>query len=315
MALPIWQRTITTEAGDIVPGAEVEVVNEATGLPADIFSDREGNTERSNPFFATSKGFAQFYAAPGEYRITATGPSGSQTWRWNVLPGTAAAQDVEAWRSTVTVTGNHTVESPPAYGTSIVNVNAATATITIPEGVPIGGRIHVRKIHETQGAVTIQFSGSDTVTRANLSSVTLNAQDDNWVIERVTGTRSVLVAGVESGENGDGFWTLNPDGTAKQIKRGPSRFDQAFSDRLDYRFIYPRSGMVAGTGIVAVELSNDAARFSDTSFRLQVSYSGIQFNNTGGSETDLILRLTGSIAGSEDFIEATGISIDCRWYD
>ena len=112
MSLPIWQRTITTETGDIVPGAEVEVVNEATGLPADIFSDREGSTERSNPFFATSNGFAQFYAAPGEYRITATGPSGSQTWRWNVLAGTA---------STMTnSTGDDTLRSAAGLEASVI---------------------------------------------------------------------------------------------------------------------------------------------------------------------------------------------------
>ena len=93
MALPIWQRTITTESGDVIPGAEVEVVNEATGLAADIFSNRAGTTPRTNPFFTGADGFAQFYVAPGEYRITATGPTGSITWRWNALVGSAAFLD------------------------------------------------------------------------------------------------------------------------------------------------------------------------------------------------------------------------------
>ena len=118
MSLPIWQRTITTESGDIVPGAEVEVVNEATGLPADIFSDREGSTERSNPFFATSNGFAQFYAAPGEYRITATGPSGSQTWRWNVLPGTAATMANESGGSTLGTAATANKQTSPTDTTA-----------------------------------------------------------------------------------------------------------------------------------------------------------------------------------------------------
>ncbi len=87
MALPGWQRTIVTAAGDIVANAEIHVVVEATGLDADIYSDRDGTTPLTNPFFSDSNGFAQFYAAPGEYRITATGPSGSVTWRYVVLIG------------------------------------------------------------------------------------------------------------------------------------------------------------------------------------------------------------------------------------
>lgn len=90
MALPNWQRTITTTTGDVVPGAEVEVVNEATGLPADLYTSRAGTSAKANPFFADSSGFAEFYADPGEYRITATGAAGSQTWRYEVLSGTAA---------------------------------------------------------------------------------------------------------------------------------------------------------------------------------------------------------------------------------
>jgi hypothetical protein len=87
MAIPNWQRTIVTESGAIVPNAEIKVVVEATGLDADIFSDRAGTTPLSNPFFTGSDGFAEFYAQAGTYRITATGPSGTRTWRYEVLFG------------------------------------------------------------------------------------------------------------------------------------------------------------------------------------------------------------------------------------
>ena len=106
MALPIWQRTITTESGDVIPGAEVEVVNEATGLAADIFSNRSGTTPRTNPFFTGADGFAQFYVAPGEYRITATGPTGSITWRWNVLAGDAALRSTGTGSTEVPTNGD-----------------------------------------------------------------------------------------------------------------------------------------------------------------------------------------------------------------
>jgi len=108
MALPNWQRTIQTESGDVVPGAEVTVVLEATGLTADIFSDRAGDTAKSNPFFTGNDGFAEFYASPGEYRITAEGPAGTRTWRYEVLVGTATDN---AWTGEQTFEGGVNFES------------------------------------------------------------------------------------------------------------------------------------------------------------------------------------------------------------
>ena len=115
-------------------------------------------------------------------------------------------------RNTVTVTGDHTVAAPTAYGQQTVNVDAATATITLPDGVPEGGRILVRKINSTQGTVSIASSGSDTITRAGLTSVSLNADGDNWLLEKVSATRWELVDGVESGENSDGTFYRYHDG-------------------------------------------------------------------------------------------------------
>ena len=137
MALPIWQRTITTESGDVIPGAEVEVVNEATGLAADIFSNRAGTTPLTNPFFTGADGFAQFFVAPGEYRITATGPTGSITWRFNVLTGDAALMTNN--------TGGATLGTVAAQ-----NANAVAIT---------GGTVN---------ATTLQQGGSQAYARSNI---------------------------------------------------------------------------------------------------------------------------------------------------
>lgn len=85
MALPIWQGVVTDESGDVISGAEITVVNEATGTDADIYSDRAGSSSKSNPFFTGSDGFIQFYAAPGSYRITADSAGGTRTWRYEAL--------------------------------------------------------------------------------------------------------------------------------------------------------------------------------------------------------------------------------------
>ena len=70
MTNSVWQATIQNAAGDIVPGAEITVIDEGTGLNAVIYSSKAG-AALTNPFNADAGGFAQFYSGPGEYRITA----------------------------------------------------------------------------------------------------------------------------------------------------------------------------------------------------------------------------------------------------
>ena len=93
----------------------------------------------------------------------------------------------------VNVTANYTTVIDDA----IVNVEAETATIVISPVYNVGKRLLVRKIHATQGTITIEFSGDEKVTRAALTSVTLNSDGDFWLIEKVSSTRWELVDGVE----------------------------------------------------------------------------------------------------------------------
>ena len=92
MAFPSWQATIQNDNGDIIPSADMSILLESTGLDATIFSDRLGTTPISVPRTADVNGFFQFYAAPGEYRITASdsGSGFSQTWRYVVLTADSA---------------------------------------------------------------------------------------------------------------------------------------------------------------------------------------------------------------------------------
>lgn len=93
MALPAWQATIVTgkvsDGGDIIPSPVITVIVEETGQPAVLFSNRAGTTPLGNNgvFTGGVDGFAQFFVAPGEYRVTASdaGSGFSQTWRYIVL--------------------------------------------------------------------------------------------------------------------------------------------------------------------------------------------------------------------------------------
>ncbi|MFA5387039.1 MAG: hypothetical protein WC322_01430 [Candidatus Paceibacterota bacterium] len=83
MALARWQRTIVDDAGNILPGASVEVRREISGAPlAVLYSDRDGLVSIGNPFSADLTGFARFHVIGGAYKITVTSGSFTQTLRY-----------------------------------------------------------------------------------------------------------------------------------------------------------------------------------------------------------------------------------------
>ena len=108
------------------------------------------------------------------------------------------------------IRGSDLFDTNTAIGFS-TNHDAATGTVTIPSGLEIGTRRLIRKIHPTQGTVTINCTG-ETFTRAELASVELNADGDYWLLEKVTATRWELVDGWNTGENGNGVWVRRANG-------------------------------------------------------------------------------------------------------
>jgi hypothetical protein len=78
--LGAWQASIVDEAGNVIPGASVEVRDQITLVLVDIYSDRDGNTPISNPMLADGDGFAQFYVLPGRYRVRASASGFQRTW-------------------------------------------------------------------------------------------------------------------------------------------------------------------------------------------------------------------------------------------
>lgn len=85
MALARWQATITDAAGNVLPGASVEVRREDTGGLIALYSDRAGAVVLGNPFQADERGYAFFHAPGGAYRITATLGNQERIWRYVAL--------------------------------------------------------------------------------------------------------------------------------------------------------------------------------------------------------------------------------------
>tara|TARA_R110000851_G_scaffold15716_1_gene51835 strand:+ start:299 stop:985 length:687 start_codon:yes stop_codon:yes gene_type:complete len=97
MSLPVFQATVVNGTGDLLPAATVTVLVEATGQPAVLYSDRNGTVPLGTlgVFSLNAGAFAQFFAAPDNYRVTAndSGSGFSRTWDYVPLVGTAAFVD------------------------------------------------------------------------------------------------------------------------------------------------------------------------------------------------------------------------------
>lgn len=95
-----WQATIQDEAGNILPGAFVEVRRDVVGGNlAPLFSDRAGTVGLGNPAQADEEGFIAFHVQGGPYRIRAyTGsslaPTFERIWRYAGI-GTASEADLD----------------------------------------------------------------------------------------------------------------------------------------------------------------------------------------------------------------------------
>ncbi len=141
MALPAWQATIVTDEGDIIPSAVVTVLVEATGLPATLYSNRAGNISLGSVgvFNADTHGFAQFYVAPGEYRVTAedSGTGFSKTWRYVNLFST---------QSSPTDTTPGVLMTPGAFG-----LGGVSPTIKNLDTLIVGGSYTAYKPDVTAG--------------------------------------------------------------------------------------------------------------------------------------------------------------------
>lgn len=85
MAGSVWQRTVVDEAGNVMPGASVEVRDQVTSTLVQLYSDYDLATPIGNPTTADADGFVRFYAATGRYRIQATSGAVTRVWENEIL--------------------------------------------------------------------------------------------------------------------------------------------------------------------------------------------------------------------------------------
>ena len=82
MTLARWNGHIQTTAGAAVASAYVEVRREDDDTLALLYSDREGETPKANPFQADASGYAFFHAIGAAYRVRAYATGFERVWRY-----------------------------------------------------------------------------------------------------------------------------------------------------------------------------------------------------------------------------------------
>lgn len=204
MALARWQATITDEAGNVIPGAEIEVHRETAGLPlVQLYSDRDGNVAIGNPFNADAEGFAFFHVLGGEFKIIARSDGDERIWRY-VPVGLAAGSDAGGGDDSVqsVISASDTIEDL-VTNVAINRTAPSTTALALPDASIRNGReLRIADYSQSVTGHTITltpFQASQKIMRqstwplysnaANLASVTLfpvidpdDADNYVWVI-------------------------------------------------------------------------------------------------------------------------------------
>ncbi|WP_424630044.1 hypothetical protein [Bradyrhizobium sp. SYSU BS000235] len=136
MTMARHQFSVTDDAGNVIPFANVEVRAEIPGQPlVQLYSDRAGTVAMGNPVQADEKGFVFFHAVGGAYQVRVYLGDMERTWRY-VGIGLGAETDVVAsgllqW--TVTEAGDVTVESDDADIIIIEKTTGEPTNVILPD--------------------------------------------------------------------------------------------------------------------------------------------------------------------------------------
>lgn len=139
MSLAVYNRTARDGAGNVVPGAHVEVRSEIPGQPlVALYSDRAGTVGIGNPFDADANGDFTFYVVGGAYQVRVyTGASGSPTTekilRHEAIGLNAESDSIASFTEReVTVAGAVTVAADDADVILINKTVGAATTVNLP---------------------------------------------------------------------------------------------------------------------------------------------------------------------------------------
>ncbi len=218
MTRAAFQFTVTDRAGNVVPGASVEVRNETAGTPlATLYAAGTGMGRKDNPFEADEHGHVRFYADGGFYRITVTARDRTQVWR-DVAIGTAQAHDADSLLET-----------------------AATATRTAMDALVGGAPAALDTLNELAEALNDDEAFAATVTRQ--LALKANTAD---VTRQLAAKADTATVNTELAEQRSGQFRSHDGGTVRtrQTIAADSAFElkYALGANVTFRFADPASG-------------------------------------------------------------------------
>ena len=302
MAIPIFQRTIVKDNGDVIPNAQVEVRVESSGALATLYSDRAGTVLLSNPFNADSTGLAEFYASAGEYKITATGSGSEIIWRYFVLvdlatlgdpativhaPGSGLDNEAgTAYASDITTTASDTTTgSLVKVGDNGTDQFPLLAPLASPSltGTPTAPTATASD-SSTQIATTAFVNSEVGTANSALVKTALNASGTApiyacraWVNFNGTGTVAINSSGNVSSitDNGTGDYTIN--------------FTTSMPD-INYSCVASSTGLGASydRGVAGVEIPKQGGINSVSSIQLVTATNSSAAGNGAIADRDVI---------------------------
>ena len=127
MGSVVFQGNVQDDAGNVISGAAISVVNSDSLLDVDLFSDKNLTSPIDNPFFADANGAFEFYCDLQEVNITASSGGFSRTWNRQFLNSVNVKSDI--------------IDSSNIY--SSTNVYSATQYFNVPSvnnsGIEVAG--------------------------------------------------------------------------------------------------------------------------------------------------------------------------------
>ena len=310
MALPIFQRTVVNDAGDIIPSAQVEVRLESSGALASLFSDRAGVTPLANPFTTGAGGLAEFYASPNEYKVTATSAGDSIVWRYVVLEGTAALSDVTTSATDTTAGRLLKVGDFGIAGNVPIINNVDVNDYITPFSKKVFGSgcsnrpnenvylVEVHGSHDTNRVTQVAYSQELTAIESFNSIYFRRTVDGgtNWsdwrelfhtgnILGTVSQTAGVPTGAIiESGSNGNGSYVKYADGTLICTARNVQSIAGAET------FGFPTAFMDSSASVVASNSSSTSG--SDIT---------IKFSSIGTASYVSVLTVNGTLTAVVDY--------------
>jgi len=309
--LPIFQRTVTTASGDVVPNAVAEVFIAGSDTPATIYLDGNGLTPLPNPFQTLSDGLVRFYANPGIYDIEFTATFGQIKW--------LAVQLIDTQDITTIGSNFSAVETTAANIAAIIDAPDQAAIATTQAGIATT-QAGIATTKASEAAASAASVNANNIVHApnsglpNELSVAANSVYGKSNILGTVSQSSGVPTGaiIERGSNVNGEYVKYADGTMICHYENPNTITVIRgAESIFPSWTYPSSFISRPVINATVCCDNDRG---DTASDTGIGFRNYNNNATTTQSPILVVRIIGSATSTPNGTYRQVISAIGRWY-